>query len=151
MGILDFFSGAAGKVTSVATGGIGGAVSGLADIVSRFKSSDDDKLKATAQEMEPMILQLQTNLVEAAHASMFVAGPRPFVLWICGFGLLWQIIVYPLLLWVWAFMAMKGVPPPTLNVEVLNTLLYALLGVGTLRSVDKFNGVDTKQLKSNNT
>ena len=146
MGLFDFLGGAATKVTDVATGGIGSVVGGLSDIVSRFKSSDEDKLKAAAQEMEPMILQLQTNLVEAAHPSLFVAGPRPFVLWICGFGLMWQIIVHPLLLWVWAFMAMKGIPPPPLNIEVLNTLLYALLGVGTLRSVDKYNGVATKKV-----
>ena len=143
---LDIFKGAANSVANVATGGIGSVATGLADIVSRFKSSDEDKLKAAAQEMEPLILQLQTNLVEAAHPSMFVAGPRPFVMWVCGFGLMWQIIIHPLLLWVWAFMAMKGTPPPALEVAVLNTLLGALLGIGSLRTVDKFGGVETKQL-----
>lgn len=126
---------------------IGDVINGVGSIISRFKSSDDDRLKAAALEMEPLLLQLRTNQIEAGHASVFVAGARPFVLWVCALGLFWQMIIYPMLLWIWAFAHMTGAPPPPLNIEVLNTMLFSLLGIGGMRSFDKASGNDTKQLK----
>jgi hypothetical protein len=41
---------------------------------------------------------------------------------------------------------MQGALPPSLNIEVLNTMLFALLGIGGMRSFDKVKGTDTKQM-----
>mgnify|MGYP002700903337 FL=1 len=38
------------------------------------------------------LAQIETNKVQAAHPSLFVAGARPAIMWICAFGLGWQFV-----------------------------------------------------------
>ena len=47
------------------------------------------------QAQEAMIAQLEVNKAEAAHKSLFVAGWRPFIGWVCGLGFLSNFIVIP--------------------------------------------------------
>jgi len=42
--------------------------------------------------------QLEINKTEAQHGSIFVAGWRPFIGWVCGMSLVWNFIIQPLLL-----------------------------------------------------
>lgn len=81
--------------------------------------------------------QLDINKVEAASPSLFVAGWRPFIGWICGVGLGYQFLIYPILI---------GYAPKIqqLDMGTLVTLLGGLLGLGTLRTVEKLNGVAAK-------
>lgn len=83
--------------------------------------------------------QSDINKVEAASTSTFVAGWRPWVGWILGtaFGAIY--LVFPLLAWLAALFG-HPVPFPTLDSGTLMTLLMGLLGMGTLRTVDKIKG-----------
>lgn len=86
--------------------------------------------------------QMEINREEAKHISLFVSGWRPFVGWVCGFGLVYSFIGNPLLAWVsltWGFAT-----PPTLDLGTLLTVLGGLLGLGSLRTVEKINGVAAK-------
>ena len=74
-----------------------GPVTGLLD---KF-IEDKDQKNALAHELATMADnhaqelakgQLAVNAVEAAHKSLFVAGWRPFVGWICGVGLLYNVL-----------------------------------------------------------
>lgn len=108
----------------------------------------DPALKAKA-EMEMMVLlqtqdlqkvlgQLEINAKEAASTSIFVAGWRPAVGWCCCAGFLWATIGQPVFAWV---AAAKGWPaPPAIDTEVLMYVLGGMLGLGTLRSVEKIKG-----------
>jgi TorA maturation chaperone TorD len=40
--------------------------------------------------------QNKINEIEAAHQSVFVAGWRPFIGWICGIGLFWAFVLQPM-------------------------------------------------------
>ena len=90
-----------------------------------------------------MIAQINVNLEQAKSKDWKIAGARPFIIWVCGFGLAFQYIIHPLLIWIWAFASMKGVPPPPLDLSVMMPLLLGLLGLGSMRSFDKKNGVQT--------
>ena len=81
--------------------------------------------------------QLAINKVEAANPSVFVSGWRPYIGWICGNGLAYQFLIYPILV---------GFYPNVqqLDMGTLITLLGGLLGLGTLRTVEKLNGVAAK-------
>lgn len=125
---------------------IGAVVKGLDDIVGRFKSSDEDKLRRAALEMEPLLLQLRTNLVEARHGNWFVAGARPAAMWVCVVGMGYQYILYPLLVWVWTFAQLKGNAPPALDASVLMSMLTGLLGLQAGRIYDKTRGTDTTKI-----
>lgn len=99
-----------------------------------------------------MLAQIEVNKIQAQHKSLFVAGPRPFVLWVGGVALAWQFVLYPMLLWFWAFWQSKGyvpadmLPPPVLDSSELMALVSALLGVAGMRSFDKSRGVQTDRI-----
>jgi hypothetical protein len=77
--------------------------------------------------------QLEVNKVEAASTNWFVAGWRPYIGWICGTGLAYQFLIYPIL---YAFIP-KIVQ---LDMGTLITLLSGILGLGALRTFEKVNG-----------
>ena len=90
-------------------------------------------------ELDQLMGQLEINKIEASHSSIFVAGWRPASGWICNIGLLYTFLIQPLLTWM-ATIATIPVPPQ-IPFDALYVLLGSLLGVGTLRTVDKVKGV----------
>lgn len=91
------------------------------------------------QDFKKVIGQLEVNAREAESPHLFVAGWRPFVGWCCGAGFLWATIGQPLFGWI---AVAKGWPaPPSIDTEVLMYVLGGMLGLGTLRTVEKAKGV----------
>lgn len=93
-------------------------------------------------ELQLAVGQMEINKVEAGSTSLFVSGWRPFVGWVCGAGLVYSFIGQPLLSWAsstWGFSI-----PPSLDLGTLLTVLGGLLGLGSLRTVEKINGVANK-------
>lgn len=91
------------------------------------------------QDFRKVLGQLEVNAREAASPHLFVAGWRPFVGWACGAGFIWATIGQPLAGWV---AAARGWPaPPAIDTEVLMYVLGGMLGLGTLRTVEKAKGV----------
>ncbi|CAB4156291.1 Holin of 3TMs, for gene-transfer release [uncultured Caudovirales phage] len=84
--------------------------------------------------------QTETNKVEAASASVFVAGWRPFIGWVCGSGLAIQFIVAPMAMWI-ASLFGHVIQFPSLDMGTLLTLLGGMLGLGGMRTFEKLNGV----------
>ena len=94
---------------------------------------------AAEGELKQTIAQLEINAREASHASVFVAGWRPFFGWAGGAGFIYATILQPLLAWA---AAIKGWPaPPTLNLDLLWVVITGMLGIGGLRTAEKFKGV----------
>ncbi len=86
------------------------------------------------------LAQMEVNKEEAKHASIFVAGWRPAVGWVCVTGLAFNYIIAPLVNWGCAIWYPE-VTLPQLDADELTTLLYGLLGMGTLRTFEKSQGV----------
>ena len=92
-------------------------------------------------DLDQLMGQLEINKAEAQHSSIFVAGWRPASGWICNVGLLYTFLLQPFLTWM---STVAGIPvPPQIPFDALYVLLGSLLGVGTLRTVDKIKGVAT--------
>ena len=83
--------------------------------------------------------QIEVNKVEAG-TDLFRGGWRPFVGWVSGIGLGMQFIVSPVLTWV-GMLAGHNIAFPALDISVLMTLLFGMLGLGTLRTQEKLKGV----------
>ena len=81
--------------------------------------------------------QLAVNAVEAAHKSLFVAGWRPFVGWICGVGLLYNVLISQILA-IWFEV-------PTVDPSLLTPILMGMLGMGAMRSYEKTKGVQREK------
>jgi hypothetical protein len=94
-------------------------------------------------ELAAMTAQTDINKVEAASTSLFVSGWRPFVGWVGGFGLAYAAIVEPLLRLIATFMGYTGTFP-AIDTTITMQVLFGLLGLGAMRSIDKFNGVASK-------
>lgn len=93
--------------------------------------------------------QLEINKQEAQHTSIFVAGWRPAIGWICGVALAWNFVVQPLLLWgAWVLpeFAPDIATAPKLDTDELMTVLLGMLGLGGLRTYEKRLGVERNQL-----
>jgi len=91
--------------------------------------------------------QIDINIAEAKHKSIFVAGWRPFIGWVGGIAMLYQFLIYPLLTWIWAFKGIIGAPPPMLDTGALYSVITGMLGIGAMRSFDKMKGTVTNFLK----
>jgi len=87
--------------------------------------------------------QMDINKVEAANTSIFVSGWRPFVGWVCGFGLSYVAIIEPIARFVATMTGYTG-GFPSIDTTLTMQVLIGMLGLGGLRSLDKFNGVAAK-------
>ncbi len=127
--------------------GVGAAepIQAVGGVLDSLFTSDEERLdkKAVLERLaqRPGELQAAINKVEAQHRSVFVAGWRPFIGWVCGAGIAWAFIGQPLFEWVVAvFMPDKGIVPPVIVTDHLFELVLAMLGMGTLRTFEKFGG-----------
>jgi hypothetical protein len=107
-------------------------------ILSKVFPSEEDRIQAQAVlekiKNHPAALQVSLNEKESQHASLFVAGWRPFIGWVCGLGLANTFIINPLLQW------FCGITGPQMPLDVMIELVIAMLGLGTLRTLEKFGG-----------
>lgn len=79
--------------------------------------------------------QIKLLTEESENESLFRTGWRPFVGWICGFGLAIQFILSPILSFV------SDTKFPELDIDTLLTLLMGLLGLGYMRTKEKLGGL----------
>lgn len=95
-----------------------------------------DLLKFAAEQAQA---QNEVNKVEAAHQSIFVAGWRPAIGWACAIGFGWTFVGFPIMSWL---LAVFGVTTelPQINSDILMELTFGMLGMGALRSFDKWKG-----------
>lgn len=122
----------------------GSVVKAISDGIDHFFPSPQEKAQAQAMlaqiAQQPGQLQVEVNKIEAGNASVFVAGWRPAVGWICAFGLAYSYIIQPLASFTLEALG-HAVPPPTLDLGSLFNLLLAMLGMAGLRTFEKNNGV----------
>ncbi len=84
--------------------------------------------------------QLEINKAEAQNASVFVAGWRPAIGWVCALALFYQYLVRPIAQG--AFAAAGHPLPPLVGLDDnLWQLLLGMLGLGGLRTYEKVQGV----------
>lgn len=91
-----------------------------------------------AQQIDAQLAQgqLAINAAEAASNNLFVAGWRPFIGWACGAAFVYHLLLQPLLAFIMAS-AGHNFPLPSFDTSTLNDVLMGMLGLGTLRSVEK--------------
>lgn len=128
---MSFWGSLFGSAAAQPVEAIGNALDGLF-------TSDEERAQADfvleKLRQEPARLQVELNKIEAGHRSVFVAGWRPAIGWVCAVGLGFVFIVNPVIQW------QTGEPGPELPVEFLGELVLALLGLGALRTFEKFGG-----------
>ena len=124
-----------------------GPVTGLLD---KFVEDKDLKTKLEAELKTQLIsldlAQAQANIEQAKHPSIFVSGARPAIMWVCCFALGWQFILAPISSWGLAIWY-PVIVLPVLDTQSLMTLMLSLLGLGGMRTVEKWKGVARDNMK----
>ena len=121
----------------------------VAELIGKFVPDQTEKLKlaheiatlAQKQAHENAMAQIEVNKTEAASDSIFKGGWRPFIGWVCGTAFAYHFVLQPLLIFV---MTYAGYPVPDLpefDMASLMTVLGGLLGLGGLRTFEKYKGV----------
>jgi hypothetical protein len=104
-----------------------------------FKAQQAGEFKEMETAFELSKAQIDTNKIEAASEKVFVAGWRPAIGWICGVSLAYSAIIEPIARFV-AAVCFKYVGVfPIIDSTITMQLLFALLGLGAMRSYDKKN------------
>lgn len=113
-------------------------IEAVGNIIDQLYTSTEEKLekKILLERLaqQPQLAQLEILKIEAQHRSVFVAGARPFILWVCGISLSFVFILNPLIQW------KTGLPGPEIPVDALSNLVLATLGLGGMRTLEKLTG-----------
>ena len=131
--------------------GLADSIVGVAGkVLDKFVEDKDLKTKLNAELKQQMIsldlAQAQANIEQAKHPSIFVSGSRPAIMWICAFGLGWQFVFQPVFVWAIAISG-ADIIIPVIPTEGLMTLTLSLLGLGGMRSAEKFKGVARENMR----
>ena len=130
--------------------GIIESVVGVVDnVLDKFVEDKDLRAKLNhelkTQVQRANLAQIDVNKEQAKHPSIFVAGARPAIMWICAFGLAWQFVLQPVAVWVLAITS-SDMTLPIIQTEGLMTLTLSLLGLGSMRTAEKWKGVQRNSM-----
>jgi hypothetical protein len=131
---------------------IGSLIGPATSLLDKFIEDKDQKM-ALAHEISTMAErhaqelakgQLEVNKVEAASKSMFVAGWRPFIGWVCGIGFLANFILIPMANFGLA-LAEVSITIPMIDTTQMMPVLMGMLGLGAMRTVEKVQKVSREK------
>lgn len=122
-------------------------IEAIGNVIGKLYTTEGEKLdkQIIMQRLlqKPQEAQAEINKIEAAHRSLFVAGGRPAIIWVCALALAAYFLPQFILgsfLWVKMCLAKNILLPYPVNGKYLIDLIGALLGLGSLRTFEKLTG-----------
>lgn len=107
-----------------------------------FKMQQSGELAKLAAETDIAKAQIAVNQEEAKSSSLFIAGGRPFIMWICGFAMAYVSIIEPIARFISAVWFHYSGAFPAIDTALTLQVLLGLLGLGSMRTVEKIKGVE---------
>ena len=107
-----------------------------------FKLQQSGELAVMANDTQLAKIQGDINVEEAKSTNWFVAGARPFIMWGCGFGMLYAALFEPLARFVATVLYHYTGAFPVVDSTITTQILFGLLGLGTMRTVEKLKNVE---------
>lgn len=119
-----------------------GSVADLAkDLIGRFFPDKTEQERAQiAAALQIIQAQTDINKAEATNPSIFVAGWRPFIGWVCGAACAWNWVGLPVALFTAAYFGKTLALRPA-DIGEMMPVLIGMLGLGGLRTTEKIKGV----------
>jgi hypothetical protein len=106
-----------------------------------LKLQQDGVFKELDAQLQINLAQAEINKVEAASQNGFQAGWRPLAGYMCVAGLGYEFLLRPLLPWALTVSGVEAPPLPSLD-GVLFELMFGMLGLGTLRTADRWKRIN---------
>lgn len=145
-GLFDWLTGAspagvAGEAVSATLGGIGDAAIKIRTAITGKDPALEAQIQLHLADIDLKLSEAQNevNKAEASSGNMFVAGARPAAMWVCVIGLAYSFLIQPFL--AWASINFKWLPPPIIDSGQLMALITGMMGLGTMRTVEKIKDV----------
>jgi hypothetical protein len=117
------------------TKGIGELAKDIREAIKGKELDPNKKLEIAGKLAE---VQTKINEAEATHRTVFVAGWRPFIGWVCGLGLLYAVFIEPLLRFVFTVNGWT-IEFPQIDTTITMQVLFGMLGLVGARSYEKKN------------
>lgn len=120
----------------------------VAGLLDKF-IADKDQAAALAHEIATMserhaqevaLAQIEVNKIEAGSQSIFKSGYRPFLGWVCGAAFAYHFVLQPIAVFGLAYAGIETPPLPEFDMSTLLTVLGGILGLGTMRTVERLQG-----------
>ena len=112
----------------------------IPDRAAADKAKAEMELQLVNAANQAALAQVEVNKIEAGHSSVFVAGWRPSIGWVCAAGLAWAFVLAPVASWALLVLGVKA-ELPAIQFDHLFELVLAMLGIGGLRTFEKLRGV----------
>lgn len=112
----------------------------IPDPAAREKAKLEAEATLLAASIEEMKGQVQINVEEAKHASVWVSGWRPAIGWACALAFTFLYVVGPIVTWVASWYGIK-IGLPQFNSADLMSLTFGMLGIAGFRTFEKVRGV----------
>ena len=127
---------------------LGSLVQPVTGLLDKFIEDKDQKNKlaheiSTMAERHAQELakgQLEINKAEAQSRNIFVAGWRPWIGWTCGVAMAYNYVIHPIMIFVLAQLDYL-VALPALDLGEMMPVRMGMLGLGGLRSFEKYKGI----------
>ena len=113
----------------------------IPDAVERDRLAHEIATMAERHAQELAKGQIDINKEEAKSRNIFIAGWRPFVGWTCGLALFWHFLGLPVTLFITGWFSLQHPPLPEFDMQSLMTVLLGMLGLGGMRTFEKFKGI----------
>ena len=129
----------------------------IEQVAGIFKDYSDKKLSKdelrfkletfeASNTQELSMAQIEVNKTEAQHSSVFVSGWRPFLGWTCGLGFAMNFLIAPVGTFVASVSGYPEIIFPQADLSTMMPVLIGMLGLGGMRSFEKYKGVNRNQL-----
>lgn len=105
-----------------------------------LKLAQSGQLAELDAQVKLALAQVEVNKADAGGASAMQRNWRPAIGWVCAAALAWDTIGRPVVTYGLAVAGHQVPDMPSLGSEQLYALLFGLLGLGGLRTVEKVRG-----------
>jgi len=107
-----------------------------------LKMQQNGDLAALAAETDLAKMQIAVNVEEAKSTNWFIAGARPFILWVCGFAFAYVSVVEPIARFVAKVWFSYSGDFPVIDTNLTMQVLFGILGLGAMRTLEKSKNVE---------
>jgi hypothetical protein len=119
----------------------------IPDKAAAAKAKTELEALEQSGELKLMLAQIEVNKTEATHPSIFVAGWRPAIGWVCALIYGYHYFLAPVIIMLIAVSNGAGVEAlPKFDLSDIWPVLGGLLGLGAMRTYEKYSGVARDKL-----
>jgi len=115
---------------------------GPADLIKMKELDNQFRLDMAKIGIQVDLAQIAVNVEEAKSTNWFVAGGRPFILWVCGVAFAYVAIVEPTARFAAQVIFHYTGQFPAIDTTLTLQVLGGLLGLSGLRSAEKLKGAE---------